>query len=180
MSIRGNLKKGKGKSKGKDNDNGNEKRKEKRKRKRKGKRKETQLTKSDNIPSATISQSRSISGDSLSEDSQNPSSQSRITTSAVNSNDEANQPTIEVEKDTDKLLNFHIGIHFERINNEIGVVWNGNVLWGENKHRFFKQAVLAKNHQKPERQLLTKECLLSTVKALMNESFLCTSMKITA
>lgn len=59
-------------------------------------------------------------------------------------------------------------------------MWNDNVFWGENKHCFFKEAVLMTNYWKPEHQLLAKESVLSTVRALMNGSFLQSDLKISA
>ena len=40
--------------------------------------------------------------------------------------------------EADKLLNFHIGMHSETVMQEYDVLWNVNVLFGEDKHRFFK------------------------------------------
>lgn len=70
-----------------------------------------------------------------------------------------------------KLPNFHIGMHFERIMQEYALLWNANVLFGEDKHRFFKKAVLTTNNRKPARQVLLKEVILQTVKNLLNGSF---------
>ena len=81
--------------------------------------------------------------------------------------------------EADKLPNFHIGMHFERVMQEYGVLWNVNVLFGEDKHRFFKQAVLSTNHRKQERQLLVKAAILFTVVALLNGSFRHTDPEIT-
>ena len=81
--------------------------------------------------------------------------------------------------EANKLPNFHIGMHFERVMQEYGVLWNVNVLFGEDKHRFFKQAVLSTNHRKPERQLLVKAAILFTVVALLNGSFRHTDPEIT-
>ena len=78
-----------------------------------------------------------------------------------------------------KLPNFHIGLHFERMMEEYGVVWNANVFFGEEKHKFFKQAVLSTNHCKPERQLLVKDAVRSTIKALMGGAFQHTDPVIT-
>lgn len=63
---------------------------------------------------------------------------------------------------------------------EYGVVWNTNVLFGENKHRFFKKAVVTTNHKKPEHQLLLKDAINFTVKAALNGAFLHTDMNITS
>ena len=41
--------------------------------------------------------------------------------------------------EADKLPNFHIGMHFERVMQEYGVLWNVNVLFGEDKHRFLRK-----------------------------------------
>ena len=81
--------------------------------------------------------------------------------------------------EADKLPNFHIGMHFERVMQEYGVFWNVNVLLGEDKHRFLKKAVLSTNHRKPERQLLVKAAILFTVVALLNGSFRHTDPEIT-
>ena len=78
------------------------------------------------------------------------------------------------------LFNFHIGIHFERLMEEYGVIWNTNVLFGEDKHRFFKKTVLCTNHRRPERQLLFKEAINFTIKAVLNDAFLHTDTKITS
>ena len=44
------------------------------------------------------------------------------------------------------LPNFHIAVHFERLMEEYGVIWNSNVLFGEDKHCFFEKTVLCTNH----------------------------------
>ena len=55
-----------------------------------------------------------------------------------------------------------------------------NVLFEEDKHKYFKQAVLLMNHRKSERQLLVKDAVLFTIKALLNGAFLHTDLKISA
>ncbi|MCJ1463693.1 hypothetical protein MMC07_002302 [Pseudocyphellaria aurata] len=74
----------------------------------------------------------------------------------------------------------YIGIHFERLLEEYGVLWNTNVLFGEDKHRFFKETVFSTNHRKPERQLLMKEAINFTIKATLDGAFLHTDMKVTS
>lgn len=120
----------------------------------------------------------SMSGDHPSEDDQNLIAHTHITNSAANSENSFIETPVPVNRNADKLSNFHVGIHFERINNEIAGVWNSNVFWGENKHRKFKTAVFATNHQKPEKQLLMKNAVLATMRALLNGSFFHTDLKI--
>ena len=78
------------------------------------------------------------------------------------------------------LPNFHIGIYFQRLMEKYGVVWNTNVLFGEDKHRFFKKIVLCTNHQKPERQLLVKEAISHTIKAALEGAFAHTHADVTS
>ncbi len=124
------------------------------------------------------------------------SRQSSVSTTSVNSlsddfavGDQASQSSQlepsyastldDVQNDeAEKLPNFHIGMHFESIMHEYGVLWNVNVLFGEDKHRFFKKAVLSSNHRKPVRQVLLKDQLMHTIKCLLNGSFLQTDLKI--
>jgi hypothetical protein len=61
---------------------------------------------------------------------------------------------------------------------EYEVLWNVNVLFDENKHRFFKKTVLSINHRKSLRQVLLKEVIIFTLKWLLNEFFLHNVMKI--
>ena len=77
------------------------------------------------------------------------------------------------------LPNFRIAVHFKRLMEEYGVIWNNNVLFREDKHRFFKKTVLCTNHQKPERQLLLKEAINHTIKTGLHGAFLHTNSKIT-
>jgi hypothetical protein len=90
------------------------------------------------------------------------------------------QPTIDLENigPAGRLPNFHIGIHFEQVMEEYGVLWNANVLFGEHMHKFFKQAVISTNHHKPERQILLKDAIRSTYKAILNDAFLYTDMEV--
>ena len=53
------------------------------------------------------------------------------------------------------------------------------MIWSENQHQIFKEIILATNHWQPEKQLLIKESIFYTVKAIINESFLHTNMNIT-
>ena len=43
-----------------------------------------------------------------------------------------------IEKHFNILLNFHIAVHFVIMMKKYDVLWNNNVLFEENKHRFFK------------------------------------------
>ena len=71
----------------------------------------------------------------------------------------------------EKLFNFHIDIHFNRLMSEYEVLWNVNVLFDENKHRFFKQIVLFINYRKSKRQLLFKKIVKFIVKILIFNAF---------
>ena len=77
----------------------------------------------------------------------------------------------EVEKHFNILSNFHIAVHFATMMKKYGVLWNANVLFEENKHRFFKQTVLSINHRKSERQLLLKNAMRFTMKTILSEAF---------
>ena len=77
------------------------------------------------------------------------------------------------------LPNFHIAVHFQRLMEEYSVIWNNNVLFGENKHCFFKKIVLCTNHRKSEQQLLLKEAINHTIKTGLHGAFLHTDSQIT-
>ena len=53
-------------------------------------------------------------------------------------------------------------------------------MFNENKHRFFKRAVLSINHKKFEKQLLLKETIEFTIKAFIFDVFDHTNTSITA
>jgi hypothetical protein len=54
---------------------------------------------------------------------------------------------------------------------EFGLLWNVNVLFGEDKHAVFKNNVLATNHRRPERQLLVKDAIRFTIRAILDNAF---------
>jgi hypothetical protein len=76
------------------------------------------------------------------------------------------------------LSNFYIEMHFESIMHEYDVLWNVNVLFDENKHRFFKKTILSFNHRKSIKQILLKDQLMHIIKCLLNDSFLQIDLKI--
>jgi hypothetical protein len=78
-----------------------------------------------------------------------------------------------------QLPNFRIGVYFEKIMQEYGVLWNVNVLFSEDRHRFYKNAVLSTNHRRPKRQLLLRNAIRSMIKSIMKGAFHYTDMEIT-
>lgn len=82
------------------------------------------------------------------------------------------------EKNVEKLLNFHIDLHFQRIMQKYDVVWNVNVLFDENKHKFFKNAVIFSNHRKFVKQILFKNIFLQTIRFLLKKFFFYIDLKI--
>jgi hypothetical protein len=58
----------------------------------------------------------------------------------------------EIKNHLSFLSNYHIKIHFQRTMKEYNVLWNINVLFDEDKHRFFKQIVLIINNKKSKKQ----------------------------
>ena len=77
----------------------------------------------------------------------------------------------EIEKHFNTLLNFYIIVYFVIMMKEYDVLWNNNVLFEKNKHRFFKQTVLSINHRKSKRQFLFKNVMLFTMKTILSEIF---------
>lgn len=66
--------------------------------------------------------------------------------------------------------NMHIGLHYKEMVEDWGCVNNGNVLMGENKHRFFKSLVTHTNHRDPEKTLLIRESLDKSISACLASS----------
>ena len=54
------------------------------------------------------------------------------------------------------------------------------MLFDEDKHRFFKQAVLTTNNRKSERQLLLKNAVRFIIKVLISETFVDVESKISS
>ncbi|ELR07181.1 hypothetical protein GMDG_08308 [Pseudogymnoascus destructans 20631-21] len=79
-----------------------------------------------------------------------------------------------------RLPNFHIALHFHQMMEEYGSVWNTNVFWGEDKHKFFKEAVIRTNHRRPERDLLIQECIFTTLRSTLCGAFLHTCTETSA
>ncbi len=77
----------------------------------------------------------------------------------------------EIKNHLSFFSNYHIKIHFQRTMKKYDVLWNINVLFDENKHRFFKQVVLIINNRKSERQLLFKNAVRFIVKTFISETF---------
>lgn len=149
------------------------------KRKSKGKEKNKQATLSNNTMSPITSCFGSISdllASIVFKDNVNQELEVGLNCFLIDNDDKA---AAKAKQKIDKLPNFHIGIYFIQLMDEIAHIWNANVLWGEDKHQFFKAAVLATNHQKPELQLLTKEVILFTIKSAMNRSFLQNNLELT-
>lgn len=85
------------------------------------------------------------------------------------------ETTLLFEKNVDdavKLFNFYIDLHFERIRLKYATLWNCNVLFDENKHKFFKNAVVSNNHKKSTKQIFFKNVFMQTLWCLLNKSFL--------
>lgn len=51
------------------------------------------------------------------------------------------------------------------------VLWNSNVLFEKNKHRFFKQTILFINNRKFEKQFLLKNVMRFIIKVVLSETF---------
>jgi hypothetical protein len=77
----------------------------------------------------------------------------------------------EIKNHLSFFSNYHIKIHFQRTMKEYDVLWNINVLFDEDKHRFFKQVVLIINNKKSKRQFLFKNAVRFIVKTLISETF---------
>jgi hypothetical protein len=77
----------------------------------------------------------------------------------------------EIKNHLNFLSNYHIEIHFQKTMKEYDVLWNINVLFDEDKHRFFKQIVLIINNKKSKRQLFFKNAVRFIVKTLISETF---------
>lgn len=69
--------------------------------------------------------------------------------------------------ETNKLFNFHIDMHFEKIMRKYAVLWNVNVLFDENKHKFFKKTIFFNNHRKSAKQILLKNILIQIFRCFM-------------
>lgn len=65
----------------------------------------------------------------------------------------------------------HTALHYLAITEEYGMASNYNVLIGEDKHRFFKQVVYNTNHQKVEKELLSKENMRLTLRLILANAF---------
>jgi hypothetical protein len=111
--------------------------------------------------------------------SPSPSAYSMISSDIGVGEDELSKEARKELSQVGHLPNFHIGVHFEKVMQEYAVLWNVNVLFGEDKHRFYKNAVLSTNHRRPERQLLLRDAVRSTIKSVMKGVFLHTDMEIT-
>ncbi len=86
----------------------------------------------------------------------------------------------DLNQDFQKLFNFHIDLHFDRIVSKYNVFWNVNVFFKKNKHRFYKQIVLFINHRKSKKQLFFKETMRFIIKILMYEVFLHINFNMTS
>ncbi len=84
----------------------------------------------------------------------------------------------EVKNHLNFFSNYHIKIHFQRTMKEYDVLWNINVLFDENKHRFFKQLVLIINNRKSKKQLFFKNVVRFIVKTFINETFVDVELNI--
>jgi hypothetical protein len=84
----------------------------------------------------------------------------------------------EVKNHLNFFSNYHIKIHFQRTMKEYDVLWNINVLFDENKHRFFKQIVLIINNRKSKKQLFFKNVVRFIVKTFINETFVDVELNI--
>jgi hypothetical protein len=84
----------------------------------------------------------------------------------------------EVKNHLNSLSNYHIKIHFQRTMKEYDVLWNINVLFDEDKHRFFKQIVLIINNKKSKRQFFFKNVVRFIVKTFINETFVDVELNI--
>ncbi len=84
----------------------------------------------------------------------------------------------EIKNHLSILSNFYIKLHFERMMKEYDVLWNINVLFDENKHKFFKQIILIINNRKSKRQLLFKNVVRFIIKVVINKIFIHTQSEI--
>jgi hypothetical protein len=84
----------------------------------------------------------------------------------------------EIKDHLNTLSNFHIKLHFERMMKEYDVLWNTNVLFDEDRHRFFKQVVLITNNRKSKRQLLFKNVVRFIIKVVISKTFIHTQSEI--
>ena len=147
-----------------------------RRRQKRGRKKQISQTNKRLSPAGSPSR---VSIDSQNDDNQSVNSESGMNQSTGEDIGGSSILSTKAGKDSDKLPNFHIGIHFDWVSREYAHIWNRNVMWGENQHRIFKEAVFAMNHWQPEKQLLIKESVLYTVKAIVNGSFFHIDMNIT-
>lgn len=76
--------------------------------------------------------------------------------------------------------NLHTGLHFSVMAAEYATPNNCNVLIGEDKHKFFKKAVMHTNFRDVEKSLLLKESLQQTICFLRLEAFIDTDPDLTA
>jgi hypothetical protein len=74
--------------------------------------------------------------------------------------------------------NFHIKLHFEKMMKKYDVLWNINVLFDEDKHRFFEYIVWITNNRKSKRQLLFKNVVRFIIKIVINKIFIHTQSEI--
>jgi hypothetical protein len=86
----------------------------------------------------------------------------------------------EIKNHLNSFLNYHIEIHFQKTMKKYDVLWNINVLFDENKHRFFKQIVLIINNKKSKRQLLFMNVVRFIVKTFINETFVDVELNISS
>ncbi len=68
----------------------------------------------------------------------------------------------EIKNHLNSLSNYHIKIHFQKTMKKYDVLWNINVLFDENKHRFFKQTVLIINNKKSKKQFFLRTLFSSS------------------
>ena len=69
------------------------------------------------------------------------------------------------------LPNYHQGAHFDLAQQEYATPWNCNGLWGEDKHREYKDHVQYTNHITPERDIMRKDGILSSLRFLYQGVF---------
>jgi hypothetical protein len=84
----------------------------------------------------------------------------------------------EIRNYLNTFSNFHIKLNFEKMMKKYDVLWNINVLFDKDKHKFFKQIVLITNNRKSKRQFLFKNVVRFIIKVVINKIFIHTQSEI--
>ena len=98
--------------------------------------------------------------------------------SQINTILESNVSIKSNENEAEKLSNFHIAVHFQKMMKEYDIVWNENVLFEEDKHKFFKKIVTIINHRDSVMQVMYKNNLINIIKYVLKDFFFHTDLKL--